>query len=500
MHDPTQLAHPRLSRRETLQVGGLGLLGLSSSGVSRLLAEDRARRDATDRSPRRRPKNVAFIFLPGGPPQHETFDPKPDAPREVRGEFGVIPTRTPGMYLCEHMPLLAQRSQRFAILRTLHHHSNDHIAGTTIMVSGDTRVPSLTPADKNPDVNDTPGIAALAGYYRPGRSGLPGAAVLPEYVGRGSGSGRITPGQTGGRLGARHDPWLVKAASDCLGWGACPDCFNDGDDDAVFAFGLEHGHTVSGPVFDPPNLRLPSGLSPGRLGSRLSLLDAFEQSHVTFSENAERRQEHGDEFHDQAVSLLTSPRVRRALDLSNEKENVLDAYGRNKFGWSLLLTRRLLEAGVNMVQVSLGRNGTWDLHRRAFPLLKDFLLPYTDRAVSTFLDDMAAHGLLDETLVVLAGEFGRTPRISAPLGRRPGRDHWGPLQSVLFAGAGVNGGSIIGASDRIGGHPKELPKTPEDLAATIFDALGIPENSTYQDVAGRPHYVYLGQPIREIYG
>ena len=152
-----------------------------------------------------------------------------------------------------------------------------------------------------------------------------------------------------------------------------------------------------------------------------------------------------------------------------------------------------------MVQVSLGRNGTWDLHRRAYPLLKDYLLPPMDQAVSAFLDDLDARGLLDETLVVMGGEFGRTPRISAPSGRRPGRDHWGPLQSILFAGGGVTGGNIVGASDKIGGYPKHAPKTPEDLAATLFDALGIPRDATYHDVTGRPHRVYLGEPIRELY-
>ena len=197
--------------------------------------------------------------------------------------------------------------------------------------------------------------------------------------------------------------------------------------------------------------------------------------------------------------MVTSSRVQKALNGFTEPDDVQDNYGRNKFGWSLLLTRRLLEAGVNMIQVSLGRNGTWDLHRRAFPLLKDSLLPPMDLAVSSFLEDLQQRGLLDETLVVMCGEFGRTPHLSSPLGRRPGRDHWGALQTVLFAGGGITGGNIVGSSDRIGGHPYECPKTPEDVAATIFDALGIPQDSTYHDIGGRPHPVYLGNPVAELY-
>ena len=493
MHDPTRLAHPRMSRRDLFQVGAIGLLGLSLADV------EKRRVEAAAKGSVRRPKNVAYIFLPGGPPQHETFDPKPDAPDTVRGPFSAIQTKTAGMHLCELLPQLAQRSDKIALLRSVHHHSNDHIAGTTIMCSGDTQVPALTPADKAPDVTDTPGIVALANYFRPGRNHLPSGAVLPEYVGRGSArSGQITPGQTAGRLGSSHDPWLVKAAAECAGWGACPTCFDDTDDDGVFAFGLQHEHVEPGPVFEPPSLRLPEGLSGNRLGKRISLLDSFEKSRKDLA----RFGEVGplDRYREQAIALLTSEKVRQALDLSTEDDRLLDRYGRNKFGWSLLLTRRLLEAGVNMVQVSLGRNGTWDLHRRAFVLLKDWLMPHTDQAVSAFLDDMEDHGLLDDTLVVLCGEFGRTPRISAPVNRRPGRDHWGPLQSVLFAGGGVRGGSIVGASDSIGGHPTESPKTPEDFAATIFDALGIPEGSMYHDVVGRPHHVYLGEPIRELYG
>lgn len=484
------LHHPSVSRREIVQAGAIGLLGVTAPGVRNSRAHAGS---STFPSPRR----VVYIFLPGGPPQHETFDPKPDAPAEVRGEFGTIATSAPGMYFCEHLPRLAQLADKVALLRSVHHHSNDHIAGTTIMASGDSRVPAITPASKEPDVTDTPGIVSLAGYFRPGPDHLPGSAVVPEYVGRGSGSGQIVPGQQGGRFGNRHDPWLVQAASNCLGWGACPSCFNDGDDDAVFAFGLQHAHTAPGPVFEVSSLASPEDASDARLRRRLALLGNVESLPRNRMEDP-RSRAHG-RFRSQAAALVTSPQIEQAVNVFSERDQVQDRYGRNKFGWSLLLTRRLLEAGVNMIQVSLGRNGTWDLHRRAFPLLKDWLLPPMDLAVSAFLEDLSQRGLLQETLVVLCGEFGRTPRISSPPGRRPGRDHWGPLQTILFAGGGVSGGTIVGSSDRIGGYPHQCPKTPEDVAATIFSALGIPQDATYHDISGRPHPVYLGKPVTELY-
>ncbi|MCH2201712.1 MAG: DUF1501 domain-containing protein [Fuerstiella sp.] len=487
----SSLPHPRIARREIIQSGAIGLLGLTTQNVisSRAVADMEMTLPA---------KKVVYIFLPGGPPQHETFDPKPMATAEVRGEFNAIETAVPGMLFCEHLPLLAQQADKIALLRSVHHHSNDHIAGTTIMTSGDTRVPALTPETKEPDTSDAPGIVSLAGYFRPGAEQLPGSAVLPEYVGRGSGTGQTVPGQQGGRMGRQHDPWLVQAASRCLGWGPCPNCFDDGDDDAAFAFGLQHNHTAPGPVFAATSLNVPQGADRIRLDHRLSLLHSLERRR--FQPVVGPDAQAHDSFQARAASMVTSSRVQKALNGFTEQDDVQDQYGRNKFGWSLLLTRHLLEAGVNMIQVSLGRNGTWDLHRRAFPLLKESLLPPMDLAVSSFLEDLQQRGLLDETLVVMCGEFGRTPRVSSPQpGRRPGRDHWGALQTILFAGGGVTGGNIVGSSDRIGGYPHECPKTPGDVAATIFDALGIPQDSTYHDITGRPHPVYLGSPVTELY-
>src|SRR5439155_16859892 len=202
-----------------------------------------------------------------------------------------------------------------------------------------------------------------------------------------------------------------------------------------------------------------------------------------------------DRHQQNALSLLAGSQTRRALfEVTNADRKTLDRYGRNKFGWSLLLAGRLIEAGVSLVQVNLGKTSTWDLHEANFTILKDLLLPPTDRALSALLDDLEAKGLLQDTLIVMASEFGRTPRINQA--RHPGRDHWGNVQSVFFAGGGVKGGQLVGASDKFGARPATEPQTPDNLAATIYQALGIPRSAVWRDVNERPHHFYTGEPMR----
>ncbi len=207
-----------------------------------------------------------------------------------------------------------------------------------------------------------------------------------------------------------------------------------------------------------------------------------------------------DRLRQRAISLLTDRTVTDALDVTRADEKTQERYGKNAFGWSLLMSRRLVEAGVNLVQVNLGNNESWDTHGEAFPHLKDKLFPPTDRALSALLDDLQVAGLLDDTLIVMAGEFGRTPRISTVTSayRKPGRDHWGAVQSVFFAGGGVKGGQVVGSSDRLGAYPATSPHTPEDMAATIYSALGIPATAVFQDETTRPHAIYHGEPITEL--
>jgi hypothetical protein len=225
------------------------------------------------------------------------------------------------------------------------------------------------------------------------------------------------------------------------------------------------------------------------------LLRTLEQQRRQLDTFAETQQ--FDRHRQTAVDLLADDAVHRALNVTQAEDSALDRYGRNSFGWSLLMARRLVSAGVRLVQVNLGNDETWDTHGNAFPHLKDKLLPPTDLAVSALLDDLAATGELDETLVVMASEFGRTPKITL-LEKHyalPGRDHWGAVQSVWFAGGGVRGGTVVGASDRQGAYPLDQPVTPENFAATIYSALDIPSTAVWRDAENRPHQIYHGQPI-----
>jgi hypothetical protein len=468
-----QPQHPVFTRRDMLQAGAIGLMGLS-------LTEVQAARAASSGGTGHAPRAVIYIFLSGGLAQHDSFDPKPDAPDNIRGEFAPIRTRTPGVTICEHLPRLAARSQKWALVRSLTHPSNDHSLGHHIMLTGRSSAP-IGFSPNMPRPTDFPAIASVAGYMAPRRNDLPASAVVPfHYIHH---SGRIIPGQYAGEMGPRHDPWIIGAAHNCPGYGACPDCIDHQQ--------RPHQHQGT-PVFEPPNLRLPEGLDPARLTRRRGLRDLVETQQRRLDELPLHDRQRAS-----ALSLLTSSQVRAAFDLSNESPQILDAYGRNLFGWSCLLARRLIETGVSMIQVNLGRNETWDTHGNAFPHLKNNLLPPMDQCVSALIDDLDARSLLDSTLIVMAGEFGRTPRIS----RLPehyalaGRDHWGAVQTVFCAGGGVRGGTVVGASDRNGGYPALAPQTPENLAATIYDALGIPRDAMWLDPQRRPHHVYHADPI-----
>lgn len=473
--------HPSFSRRFALQAGAVGLLGLGMDHLWTLRSAVAS--DGLNPTPPAR--SVIFIFLSGGLAQHESFDPKPDAPEGIRGEFRAISTCTPGVHISEHLPLLAGRSHLWSMVRSLTHSSNDHSAGHHIMLTGSSDLPSgFNPNQPRP--GDWPSIASVAGAVVPPRSNnLPPALVLPERLVHNT--GRVIPGQFAGVMGPRRDPWFLEASPfDPTAYGAYPEYEFDHQD---------RPRTPSRRAFQVPDLTLPEGLGGGRLADRLGLLDHLDRRMSDLDRAASLGQ--FDARRQAAVSLLTDGKVRRAFDLADSDPKLLDRYGRNAFGWSLLMARRLVEAGVSLVQVNLGNNETWDTHGNAFPHLKEHLLPPTDRAVSALLDDLDGSGLLDSTLVVMAGEFGRTPRISTlpSAYKLPGRDHWGRVQTVFLAGGGVVGGRVIGSSDRIGGHPASDPQTPENFAATIYRALGIPPLAAWHDDLGRPTQVYQGVPI-----
>jgi hypothetical protein len=312
-----------------------------------------------------------------------------------------------------------------------------------------------------------------------GRNNLPPAVVLPEpSVNE---AGKVRPGQYAGRLGPRWEAWHLRMATQCpLGNGACPYCFRH-DHEPLF----KHEPAT---IFETPTLTLPEGGS-DRLQGRLGLLNQIERQQRDLEKSAEGEQL--DRHRKQALNVLSNPQTRSAFEVEKADAKTLARYGKNKFGLSLLMARRLVEAGVGLVQVNLGKNSSWDTHRRNFINLKQNLFPYFDRAVSALLDDLKTSGLLDETLVIVTGEFGRTPKIN----KDAGRDHWGRVMTSLFAGGGVKGGRVIGATDRIGGEPIADRQTPENLAATIYTALGIPRTAGWQDTDGRPYEVYRAEPI-----
>lgn len=478
MPHPTPAEHPVFPRRTALQAGSVGLLGLGMNHVSELAG--RAADGSTSSSARA--KSVIFIFLSGGLTQHESWDPKPAAPDGIRGEFHPIETATPGIFICEHLPMLAARSNKWAILRSLTTPYNGHSEGHMALLSGRTPLPPTFSGVK-PMPEDWPSIASIVGDVLPARNNLPPAIVLPEkLIHR---TTRVIPGQFGGQMGSRRDPWFLEASPfNAKSYGAYPDY------EFHFVRGRERNEKL---LFESPNLSLPEGLTQSRLGARNTLLGTIEDQRRDLDRFAST--ESFSRSRQSAVSLLTDESVKQAFDVTRADDKVQERYGKNAFGWSLLMAKRLVETGVNLVQVNLGNNETWDTHDNAFPLLKDCLLPPTDRAVSALIDDLDESGLLDETLIVMLGEMGRTPKINTKL---PGRDHWGAVQSAFFAGGGIRGGNVVGSSDEIGGYPTSQLARPENVAATIFNALGIPDTAAWFDEFNRPNHIYHGEPIHSL--
>lgn len=469
--------HPTFSRRTAIQAGGIGLLGLGMNHVEALRA--------ASSSTSKRAKSVIYIFLSGGLAQQDSFDLKPNAPANVRGEFQPIATKTPSLQVCEHLPNLAARSDKWAIVRSLTHPYNEHSQGHMVMLSGRTKMPTGFRAGK-PMPSDWPSIAAISGDLIPPRNNLPPAVVLPErLIHR---TGRVIPGQFAGQMGRSRDPWFIEAAPfNGTTYGAFPE----------YEFHHARGReNKKGLAFQAPNLTLPHGLTQPRINRRLSLLSHVEKQRKDLDRFATT--ENFDRYRQGAISLLTDKQVKKAFDVRTADAKTQARYGKNSFGWSLLMAKRLVEAGVSLVQVNLGNNESWDTHGNAFPNLKDVLFPPTDRALSALIDDLSESGRLDDTLIVMAGEFGRTPKISH-LPRHyklAGRDHWGAVQTVFFAGGGVKGGTVIGSSDKRGGYPAADPQKPENMAATIYKSLGLPATAAWKDDVSRPHHVYYGEPIR----
>lgn len=477
--------HPTVTRRTAVQAGALGLLGLGMNHLEALRAATPPLGGPVGGTA----KSCIYIFLSGGLAQHESFDLKPDAPDGIRGEFRPIATKSPGVEVCEHLPGLALRSRRWAVVRSLTHPTNDHTLGHYLMLTGRSKADPGFRGDRQPRPTDWPSIASVVGGAVPSRAhNLPPAVVLPERLVHWSGG--AIPGAYGGQMGSPRDPFFIEASpyGNPFWRGAYPE----------YTFPNEAKKPPEGRddrVYQAPNLTLSPGMTLGRLTDRTELLRELDRQRGALEDTATASR--FDRHRQSAISLLASTEVRRAFDVTRADDETQDRYGRNSFGWSLLMAFRLVEAGVSLVQVNLGNNETWDTHGDIFPRMKEKLLPPTDRALCALLDDLESRGLLDSTLILMGSEFGRTPKLSTLTASYPGpgRDHWGAVQSLWFAGGGVHGGTVVGSSDKIGAYPAAHPQTPENMAATIYQALGIPRTAAWHDEVERPHQIYQGSPI-----
>ena len=478
--------HPVIKRRTAVQAGAIGLLGLGMNHVDGLKAA--AAKPAIENATA---KSCIYIFLSGGLSQQDSFDLKPDAPDAIRGEFNPIDTNTPGIQICEHLPMLAQRSNHWALVRSLTHPTNGHTLGHYFMLTGRSVKSSGFLGDRKPRPSDWPSIASVVGDAIAPQNNLPPAVMLPERLVHWGGG--VIPGAYGGQMGHRRDPFIIEAThyGDPFWRGAYPEY-------SFFQLPKKDPTSTAPTVFQAPSLKLPTEVQATRLGSRLDLLDTIDTQRKALEESAAGQSY--DLHRQSAISLLASQKIRAAIDVTKADQQTQERYGKNSFRWSLLMAFRMVQAGVSMVQVNLGNNEGWDTHGDAFWRLKEKLFPPTDRALSALLDDLVGTGLLDSTMIVMGGEFGRTPKISGlpEHYEKPGRDHWGAVQTLFFEGGGVKGGNVIGASDKIGGYPIASPQKPDNMAASIYSALGIPSEAAWYDELDRPHNIYHAQPIHDL--
>lgn len=435
---------PTIARRDFLTVSAGAALGLALPRPGSAAAP-----------PAGRAKSVLLVNLSGGLSHIDSLDMKPDAPAETRGEFKPVATAVPGIQVCEHLPMLAARMKRWALVRSLSHGENGHLPGQHRLLTGAT-MPNQRGSDLDNVLSrrDWPCYGAALNHLRPRRDGIPNGVTLPHALIEGP---LTWPGQHAGFLGPNHDPMLVT-------------------------------QDPNAPSFRMDTFALPAGTDPARVDQRRGLLEKLESGGAgdpTFREH----QRH-------AFELLASGRVAGAFRIDREPVKVRDSYGRTQFGQSLLLARRLVQAGVPVIQANMGIVQAWDTHVDNWGRLKNTLLPWLDRALAALVDDLEAQGLWDQTFVAVLGEFGRTPKVSTLPGEKiPGRDHWAGVYSGLFAGAGVAGGRVIGKSDRAGARPVSAGYTPYDVGATFYQALGVDPESEIRDPQNRPSRVCTGTPM-----
>jgi hypothetical protein len=439
-----------INRRQLLHAGALGTVGLTLPQLLR--AETMARLHKV--------KSCIIVFAFGGPAQHETFDMKPDAPEQVRGEFKPIATNVSGIQICEHLPKLARIADKYSIIRSATHKNRVHNPGSFYALTG--RKPERDVVEFPAKRGDWPALGSIVAKVRPSAQTIPPYVVLPIFA---NDIGIPTPGQHAGFLGAAHDPLIIS---------------ND----------------PNKPNFTVPALTPRPELTIERLDSRRELLAQVNGQMESLNKIALAG---GLDCHyERAFDLVSSSAAKKAFDLSQESAVTRDRYGRNRHGQSVLLARRLVEAGVRLVLVNdaeeNGQNKVWDTHGNGFATMRKHL-PETDSAMASLLQDLHERGLLDSTLVVWMGEFGRSPTVD----KSGGRDHWPDVYSLIMAGGGIKGGQVYGASDSRAAYPKENPVSPEELHATMYHALDIAEDTHITDAIGRPMALYLGKPIHGLF-
>jgi hypothetical protein len=447
-----------LDRRSFLKTGFLGFAGLSLGDLLRLQSQAAVSGKSSSRE-----KSVIILWMRGGPSQHETWDPKPEAPSEYRGEFGAMSTKVPGIQICDLLPLSAGIMDKWSIIRSLYHTDSGHSSADQICFTGYPGNPSA-PAEGPGNMMPSCG-SIVAKQLQQKNPRLPAYVMIPKMV----------PGTSAAYLGTPCEPFETIA-----------DPAKDGP-------------------FRIPLFQMPTGVSLQRLGERRAMLESFDRLRRDVDKSG--LMEAMDSFQQQAWDILSSPKARDAFDLDAESKDVRERYGfipefkaptPDRCGvpaWSqrLLLARRLIEAGVRLVTVDLR---WWDTHVQGFDTMRNGFLPRWDRAFTALIEDLHHRGLLKTTMVLAWGEFGRTPKINA----NAGRDHWPNVFSAAMAGGGIQGGRVVGASDAHGAEPAENPKTPQDVLATVYRHLSIDTHAQYADFSGRPHPVLpSGEPISELF-
>lgn len=458
----------RVARRHFMRIGTLALGAPYITGSAPLGINLASALQAADRSPNafpRRAKHVIFLHQFGGPSHIDTFDMKPTAPDTIRGEFQPISSVVPGSPVCEHLPRWAQSLDRWAQVRSVNHRMKNHNSACYYSLTGH------APPTDDIRLRDTLELfpaygSVVSKFLGPAAPGIPPFVSYPHRLSDGS----ISPGQYASFLGKGCDPFFFQ---------------ND----------------PNSADFNLPELVLPDSLTLDRLQSRRHLLSIIDAQAGSLTDTAEAKGV--SQFQEQALNILASPRLKNAFDLGQESAALRDAYGRTTYGQSCLLARRLIEADVRFVTVyfsrGIGGAGSegWDTHQENFKDLRERLLPMTDQTVPTLIQDLEERGLLDETLVLWMGEFGRGPKIGDRDGK--GRGHWPECYTVMMAGGGVQGGAIYGASDSHGAYPADNPVGPEDITATLYAALGLDPHTEMLDAVGRPFPLTPGRPITSLF-